>query len=276
MPALDITGAHAQIVARHLHDSAGPGGADATTWQDWLLRYGAHSEHLRDAVAHLTRVISNTMVPWESIHALMASRLIALDKCPGVRPIGIRESLGRLMGKTVMLLRPEKMSRMCVAPISFAQEQSLASRLRFMQWTVFLMNIKDLAGACWCDECLQCSKSQDCAVARSSSVATGMPLSCQNLQSLGNSCCVWIGFDCGLQQKEQPKGTPSQWLFMLSRCCLWCFFSKTCRSGRRFDMLMTPTVAGSLFYSGTGLTHSWHTPALRLVTFQSPRKAVWW
>ena len=43
----------------------------------------------------------NSIVAWNDINALVANCLIALDKCPGVHPIGIGETLRRVIGKTV-------------------------------------------------------------------------------------------------------------------------------------------------------------------------------
>ena len=81
---VDITGSHVEKVARQIQGSAGPGGSTATHWQDFLLRYGAHSVKLRDAIAELARHLANSIVEWSDIRAVMSSRLIALDKCPGV------------------------------------------------------------------------------------------------------------------------------------------------------------------------------------------------
>ena len=110
---VEITGGHIQYVASKIQGSAGPGGCDANHWQDALLRYGAHSEHLRDSVASLTRRLSNTIVPWDDIRSLVASRLIALDKQPGVRPIGIGETLRRLLSKTVCIATRQDIEEMC-------------------------------------------------------------------------------------------------------------------------------------------------------------------
>ena len=98
-----VTATHVEKVARQIKGGAGPGGTLATHWQDFLLRYGAHSERLRDAIAELARQLANTMVEWNDICALMASRLLALDKCPGVWPIGVGEVLRRILGKVMAL-----------------------------------------------------------------------------------------------------------------------------------------------------------------------------
>ena len=45
--------------------------------------------------------MTNTIVPWNDIRALVSNRLIALDKCPGVRLVGIGETLRCIIGKMV-------------------------------------------------------------------------------------------------------------------------------------------------------------------------------
>jgi len=52
-------------------------------------------------VAALARRLANTIMPWDDICALVSNRLIALDKSPGVQPIGIGETLHRLLGKAI-------------------------------------------------------------------------------------------------------------------------------------------------------------------------------
>ena len=67
------------------------------------MRYGAHSARLRDAVAGLVMMMANRIVAWPWIRAMMSSRLITLDKKPGVRPIGVGEELRRLIEKVMVV-----------------------------------------------------------------------------------------------------------------------------------------------------------------------------
>ena len=99
---LDITEETVEQVARRLLGSAGPGGTDSAAVQHWLLRFGGASQQLRKAVAELTDWISNSSPPWAAYRALRAGRLVAIDKCPGVRPVGIGESWMRLISKCVL------------------------------------------------------------------------------------------------------------------------------------------------------------------------------
>ena len=103
MPLL-VTQEAVGIVVKKMSGSAGLVGPDAEHLKDMCMRHGVASERLRDAIATLTEWMANEDVPWAACRALRACRLVALDKQPGVRPVGIGETISRLMSKIVLHL----------------------------------------------------------------------------------------------------------------------------------------------------------------------------
>ena len=99
---VEITGDVVEKVASKLSGAAGPGGTDAIDLRNWLLRHGAESEFLRNSLASIAEWLANESPPWAAYRALMACRLVALDKSPGVRPVGIGEVYRRLLAKCVL------------------------------------------------------------------------------------------------------------------------------------------------------------------------------
>ena len=102
MMELDVTSETVTEVAAALSGAGGPCGVDAIALQHWLLRFGKESYALREAVAAFTRWMANSTPPWAAIRAIMANRLMAPDKCPGVRPVGIGEIWRQLFAKCVL------------------------------------------------------------------------------------------------------------------------------------------------------------------------------
>ena len=60
------------------------------------------SEELRVVVSSLSDCMDNSSPPWAAYCALMACRLVVLNKRTGVRPVGIGETLRRALAKLVM------------------------------------------------------------------------------------------------------------------------------------------------------------------------------
>ncbi len=127
---LDITKEVVEKVARRLSGSAGPGGSDAQSLQQWLLRFGAASQRLRKAVCEIVDWMANDFPPWAAYRALKAGRLVAFNKCPDVQPVGIGESWNRLNAQCVMLISGGEAKDACgVEPLRAGLEAGIEGSL---------------------------------------------------------------------------------------------------------------------------------------------------
>ena len=81
--------------------SAGPSGVDSHGWRRMCTSFKKASLELYSSVAMVARRICSTLVDPVGLSPLIACRLIALDKCPGVRPIGIGKTVRRIIGKAI-------------------------------------------------------------------------------------------------------------------------------------------------------------------------------
>ena len=101
----DITSESITKAAIKTKGAAGPSMYDANEWRNILgsTLFGTEAEDLRKSLADLTKELCiNEIEDPVSIEALLGCRLIPLDKNPGLRPIGIGETLRRIIGKAVM------------------------------------------------------------------------------------------------------------------------------------------------------------------------------
>ena len=97
-----LTGEKIRKTALRCNGSAGPSGLDASMWQRMCTAFRGASNDLCNSVALLSRRICTDDLNSSSLSAYVACRLIALDKSPGVRPIGVAEVLRRIVGKAIM------------------------------------------------------------------------------------------------------------------------------------------------------------------------------
>ena len=114
-PELCVSPEIVATVAQKLTGACGLGGTDAVTLRDWLLRHKKASRSLCQSLANLVAWMLNGIRPWAATRALMSNRLIALDKNPGVRPIGIGQIWCHLMAKVVVHLTGDLATAACGA-----------------------------------------------------------------------------------------------------------------------------------------------------------------
>ena len=86
-----------------LKGAGGPSQLDANQYRHILTshKYKKENKEMREQIAILARKLASETLDPTSIEALVACRLIPLNKNPGVRPIGVGEVLRRIIGKCV-------------------------------------------------------------------------------------------------------------------------------------------------------------------------------
>ena len=84
------------------HGSAGPSSLDAHDWRRLLSAFGQTSTNLCKLVSKFAKRLATSIIPPEDLIAYNGCRLVTLDKCPGVRPIGIGEVMCRITGRIIV------------------------------------------------------------------------------------------------------------------------------------------------------------------------------
>ena len=90
--------------ALHTQGAAGLSGLDAYAWRRLCSSFKSASHDLCHALAAVGRRICSSNVHPDDLSAFVACRLIPLNKCPGVRPIGVGEVPRRIIAKAVLNL----------------------------------------------------------------------------------------------------------------------------------------------------------------------------
>ena len=98
-------------------------------------------------VATLATKMCSQILPWSKVRALVSGRLIALDKSPGVRPIGIGECLRRIICKSVAEFTKIDLEETCLTDqlacgLKAGVEGAIHGSL------MFLMTTRKMAVAC--------------------------------------------------------------------------------------------------------------------------------
>ena len=96
--------------AMHTKGAGGPSNFDADQYRRILCSKNFHTvgKELREQIAIMARTLCTKNLDPRCLEAYVASRVIPLDKKPGVRPIGIGEVIRRIIGKAVSWLLKEE------------------------------------------------------------------------------------------------------------------------------------------------------------------------
>ena len=133
----ELNAARIRSAALHTTGAAGPSGLDALTWRRLCTSFKSASQELCHCLALTAHRMCTTMVDPACLAPLLSSRLIALDKCPGVRPIGIGDTARCIIAKAILSITKQDIqeavgfSQLCAGHIAGAEAGVHAVRSMF-------------------------------------------------------------------------------------------------------------------------------------------------
>ena len=110
---VEITKDMVKLVAKKISGSSGPGGAYSEYLRGFILKLGEDGKKLFTTVEILVNWLVNKILPWEAYLVFMPGRLIALDKQPGFRTVGVGETWRQLFAKYVLRVTGPKATNAC-------------------------------------------------------------------------------------------------------------------------------------------------------------------
>ena len=129
-----LDGESIQLAALHSQGSAGPSGLDSANWRRLCTMYRGQSRRLCTAMSMLAKRLCTSYIDPAVLQPFVACRLIPLSKNPGVRPIGICETLRRIIGKAIMrVVGPEIQSVVGVSQLCVRQKSGCEAAVHAMR-----------------------------------------------------------------------------------------------------------------------------------------------
>ena len=123
-----------KLAARRTIGAAGPSKIDAKQFKNILVsnKYKHEWKKLREQIALLARKLATTTVYPSEIEPLIACNLIPLNKNPGVRSIGVGETLRRSIGKAIGWVLKNDIQE-AAGPLRLPQDLKVEQKHRYMK-----------------------------------------------------------------------------------------------------------------------------------------------
>ena len=142
---IEVTDKNLESVGKKFSGSAGLLEIDSISMSHWLLKFGGASAKLRKSIAKLVELLANGYPPWAVYRAITWCKLIGLEKCPGVRPVGMGDILWILFCKVLLIVAGKEAIQACgTDQLCSGVESGIEGGIHHIRsfWGILLIDVK--------------------------------------------------------------------------------------------------------------------------------------